>query len=143
MSSKSGRAQLNLQLIGSNGKKLKVTSNFRKADQAIGIILGRILPPMVQNVKARLGRGEVVQFGQIELSATSITWKGTPIPVSDVASAELAGSNLRVKRQGKWLAAISIRSDKVPNVSVFLEALESLAPQVKPTGIDPLARVRI
>jgi uncharacterized protein DUF6585 len=143
MSSKSGRAQLNLQLIGSNGKKLKVTSNFRNADRAIGIILGRILPPMVQKVKARLGCGETVPFGQIGLSATSITWKGTSIPVSDVASAELAGSNLRVKRQGKWLATISIRSDKVPNVLVFLEALESLAPQVKSTGIDPLARVRM
>jgi hypothetical protein len=31
----------------------------------------------------------------------------------------------------------------VPNVLVFLEALESLAPQVKPAGIDPLARVRM
>ena len=143
MSSKSGRAQLNLQLIGNSGKKLKVTSNFRNADQAIGIILGRILPPMVQNMKARLGRGETVRFGPIGLSAANITWKGASIPVSDVVSAELSGSNLRVKRQGKWLAAISIRSDKVPNVLAFLEVLESLAPQVKATGIDPLARVRL
>jgi len=55
----------------------------------------------------------------------------------------LVGTNLRVKRQGKWLSVISVRSDKVPNVLVFLEVLESLAPQVKSTGIDPLARVRV
>jgi len=29
----------------------------------------------------------------------------------------------------------------VPDVLVFLEALESLAPQIKSTEIDPLARV--
>ena len=52
-------------------------------------------------------------------------------------------SNLVVKRQGKWVSAISVRSDKVPNVLVFLEALESLAPQVKSTAVDPLARVRL
>jgi len=39
--------------------------------------------------------------------------------------------------------AISLRSDKVPDVLVFLETLESVAPQIKSTGIDPLARVRM
>jgi hypothetical protein len=52
-------------------------------------------------------------------------------------------SNLQIKRQGKWCSAISVRSDKVPDVLVFLEVLESLAPQTKSTGIDPLARVRM
>jgi len=52
-------------------------------------------------------------------------------------------SNLQIQRQGKWLAAISVRSDKVADVLVFLETLESLAPQMKSTGIDPLARVRM
>src|SRR5262249_53081623 len=42
-SSRSGRAQLTLELIGNDRKKLKVTSNFRNADEAIGIILGRIM----------------------------------------------------------------------------------------------------
>ncbi|HET6177630.1 MAG TPA: DUF6585 family protein [Candidatus Sulfotelmatobacter sp.] len=143
MSSKSGRAQLTLELVGNDGKKLKVTSNFRNADEAIGIILARILPPMVQSVTARLQRGETVQFGGIGLSATAVTWKNSSIPVSDITKAEIAGTNLQLKRQGKWLTAISVRSEKVPNVLVFLEALESLAPQLKSTGIDPLARVRV
>jgi hypothetical protein len=142
-SGKAGRAQLSLELIGQDRKTLKVTSNFQNASEAIGIILGRILPPMVQKVKARLQRGETGQFGGIGLSATTVTWKGNSIPVSEISKAEIVGTNLQVKRRGKWLSAISVRSDKVPDVLVFLEVLESLAPQVKATGIDPLARVRM
>ena len=142
MSSKSKGAQLTLELKASDGKTLKVTSIFRNASEAIGMILGRILPPMVQAVKARLQRGETVPFGPVGLSATAITWKGKTIPVSQIARAEIAGTNLRIKQQGKWLAALSVRSDKVPNVLVFLDVLESLAPQIRSAGIDPLARVR-
>ena len=84
-----------------------------------------------------------MQFGGIGLSATAITWKGTSVPVSEVTKAELVRSNLKIKRHGKWGSAISVRSDKVPDVLVLLEVLESLAPQTKATGIDPLARVRM
>ena len=143
MSSKSSRAQLSLELIGQDRKKLKVTSSFQKAEEAIGIILSRILPPMVQNTKAKVQRGETVQFGGIGLSAAAVSWKGSSIPVSEITKAELVRSNLQIKRSGKWLNAISVRSDKVPDVLVFLEVLESIAPQVKSTGIDPLARVRM
>src|SRR5207253_6042477 len=143
MSNKSGRVQLTLTLIGSDGKKLKVTSNFRNASEAIGMILGKILPPKVQSVKVRLQRGETVRFGGIGLSSTAVSWKNNSLPVSEITKAELVRGNLQIKRQGKWLSAISVRSDKVPDVLAFFEVLESLAPQVKSTGIDPLARVRM
>jgi len=142
-SGKAGRAQLSLELLSGDAKKLKVTSTFRHAADAIGLILARVLPPIVQNVKTRLQRGETVRFGSLGLSATTVMWKNQSIPVSEVTKAELLRTNLIVKRQGKWLAAISVRSDKIPNVLVFLEVLESLAPQVKATGVDPLARVRM
>jgi hypothetical protein len=142
-SSKSGRAQLSLELISGDGKKLKITSIFHNASEAIGLILARLNPPMVQSVKTRIQRGETIQFGGIGLSATVVTWKSQSIPVTQITKAELVRTNLMVKREGKWMAAISVRSDKVPNVLVFLEVLESLAPQVKSTGIDPLARVRM
>lgn len=142
-SKKSGRAHLTLTLISRDGKKLKVTSNYRNADEAIGIILSRLMPPMVQNVKNRIQRGETVQFGGLGLSATAVTWKGNSIPVSEITKAELAGTNLQIKRNGKWLSAVSVKSNKVPDVLVFLEVLESLAPQIKSTGVDPLARVRM
>ena len=143
MSNKSGRVQLTLTLISNDGKKLKVTSNFRNVSEAIGMILGKILPPKVQSVKARLQRGETVRFGGIGLSATAVSWKNNSIPVSEITKAELVRGNLQIKRQGKWLSAISVRSDKVPDVLAFFEVLESLAPQVNSTGIDPLARVRM
>lgn len=142
-SKKSGRAHLTLTLISRDSQKLKVTSNYRNADEAIGIILGRVMPPMVQNVKSKIQRGETVQFGGLGLSATTVTWKGSSIPVSEITKAELAGANLQIKRSGKWLSAVSVKSNKVPDVLVFLEVLESLAPQIKSTGVDPLARVRM
>src|SRR5246127_3458357 len=104
-SKKSARAHLTLELIGQDRKKLKVTSNFQNADEAIGIILGRLLPSMVQNVKGRIQRGETVQFDGLGLSATAVAWKGTSVPVTDITKAELVGSNLQIKRQGKWLSA--------------------------------------
>ena len=143
MSSKSGRASLILELIGQDRKKLKVTSRVQNGDEAIGIILGRIMPPMVEKVKARLQRGETVQFGGIGLNATMITWKGASIPLAEITKGGLVRSNLQLKRGGKWLSAVNVRSDKVPDVLVFLEVLESLAPQIKSSGIDPLARVRM
>jgi hypothetical protein len=98
---------------------------------------------MVQNVKSRVQRGETVPFGGLGLSATAVTWKGNSIPVSEITQAELAGTNLQIKRSGKWLSAVNVKSNKVPDVLVFLEVLESLAPQIKSTGVDPLARVRM
>ena len=72
---KSSRANLTLELIGHDRKKLKVTSNYRRADEAIGIILGRLMPPIVQSGKSRIQRGETVQFGPLGLSATAVEWK--------------------------------------------------------------------
>lgn len=142
-SKKSSRAHLTLTLVSRDSKKLKITSNYRNADEAIGIILGRLMPPTVQNIKAKVQRGETVQFGGLGLSATAVMWKGNSIPVSEITKAELAGANLQIKRSGKWLSAVSVKSNKVPDVLVFLEVLESLAPQIKSTGVDPLARVRV
>lgn len=142
-SRKSGRAYLTLTLIDQDRKKLKITSNYRNADEAIGIILSRLMPAMVQRVKSRVQRGENVQFGGLGLSATAVTWKGNSIPVSEIIKAELAGTSLQIKRSGKWLSAVNVKSNKVPDVLVFLEVLESLAPQIKSTGVDPLARVRM
>jgi hypothetical protein len=143
-SSKSSSVNLVLTLIGSDGKRLKVTSNFQKAKEAIGIVFGKVLPPMVAAARTKIQHGETVAFGDLALTVTNVTWKGgPPIPVSEITGAEIAGTNLRLKRAGKWLSAVTVRSDKIPNVLVFLEVLESVAPQSRSVEIDPLARVRI
>jgi hypothetical protein len=140
----SSKANLKLTLISNENRRLKVTSNFKNAREAVGIIFGKILPPMVMSVNSRLQRGESVAFGPLKLSATTLQWKTQPpILVTDIASAEITGSYLRIKRTGKWLSVVKVASDKVPDVLVFLEVLERLAPQLKPTTIDPLARVRV
>jgi Bacterial PH domain len=141
---KTSPLHLSLTLVSNDGRRLKVSSNFRKAKEAVGIIFNRILPQMVTTVRARMQRGETVNFGPIALSASSLVWKKQPpIFLGDLSSAEIIGSRLRIKRTGKWTSVVSVRSDKVPDVLVFMEVLETLAPQLKSSGIDPLARVRL
>jgi hypothetical protein len=141
---KSSAVNLTLTLVSREGTRLKVNSNFKKVKEAAGIILGRILPPMVAAARTKVQRGETVLFGSLALSAANLVWKNQPpIPLAELTRAEIAGTNLKIKRTGKWTSAISVRSDKVPDVLVFLEVLESVAPQLKSSEIDPLARVRL
>ena len=136
---------LELTLMASDGKRLKVTSSFKQAKEAVGVIFGRILPPRVAEVRARVQRGESVHFGELALSSVNLTWKKqTPVLLRDLASAQIVGTNLVIKRQGKrWGSVVNVRSSKVPDVLVFLEVLEGQAPQLKSNEIDPLARIRL
>jgi hypothetical protein len=141
---KTSPVNLDLTLISSEGKRLKVNSTFRQAKEAVGIIFGRVLPPMVAAVRARVQRGETVSFGPLALSAINLTWKTQPpVLLRDLSSAQIVGTHLRIKRQNKWGNVVSVRSNKVPNVLVFMEVLETLAPQLKSTEVDPLARIRL
>jgi Family of unknown function (DUF6585) len=141
---KSSAVNLTLTLISSDGQRIRITSNFQRAKEAAGVILGRILPPMVSAARSKLQRGETLSFGQLGLSATSVKWKQqAPIPLAQLSSAEIVGTDLRLKRPGKWMSAVRVRSDKIPNVLVFLELVESLAPQLKRDEVGPLAGVRI
>lgn len=127
---KSKPVNLTLQVIGSNKNKLTITSNFRNAKDAIDIVLGRVLPPMVTDVRSRIERGESVQFGQLMLSKSEVIWKGTTvIPIVEIEQVENDGGTLRVKKLGKRRDAVSVRADKVPNVLVFLEVLEPVLSQ--------------
>jgi hypothetical protein len=143
--SKTQKANLLLRVVSIDGRQIKITSNFRDAKEAIGTILGRISPAMVSEARAKIEHGATVQFGPLALSKTDLSWKAgsSSLPLTEIQSAEIVGSKLRVKRKGKMMAAFSSRSDKVPNVLVFLEVLDSLAPQLRSGTIDPLARVRL
>lgn len=138
------RIKLRLTVLADDGKKIKITANYRYAREAIGIVLGRLLPRMVASARGRINRGETVLFGQLALSSTHVAWKTrSPVPIAAITRAEIVGRNLQLKCSGKWTSAIKVRSDAVPNVLVFLEVLETIAPQLRPTRIDPLARVRL
>jgi hypothetical protein len=138
------RIKLRLIVLAGDGRKIKITTGYRNAREAIGIVLGRILPPMVTSVRSRVERGETVFFGELALSASGVTWKTrAPVPLAEITRAEIVGRNLKIKCSGKWTSALKVRSDAIPNVLVFLEVLEAMAPQLRPTRIDPLARVQL
>lgn len=141
--SKKSNGHVTFRVIGLDGKQIKITSNFADANDAISMVLERTMPELVKKLRARIERGETVAFGPVSLNKTAIRWKEKePIPLAQLKSAELAGASLAIKREGKWLSAISVRSDKVPNVLALLEVLDALAPQLKGKGFNPLARVR-
>ncbi len=133
-----------LQLIGQDGTKLWVTtSSFKKAYDAIGTILSKVhdlLRPRVENEIASSG----ATFGPIRLSAREVQWKTKePVPLSELAYAEIAGQMLQIKKSGKFLSLVSVRSNKVPNVLLLLEQLTRLGVGAgRASKVDPLAHVR-
>lgn len=140
-----GRRGVNLffTLIANDGRKLKIDSNFKNADEAIGQILARIHPALQQKVDQTIDRGGAV-FGNVKLSRRTIQWKNKEaLALSDITTAEIRSSKLSIRRKGKMLDAISAPSHKVPNVLLLLENMEQLGvAKSDAPKIDPLARVR-
>jgi len=50
---------------------------------------------------------------------------------------EIAGMKLRVRKKGKKLSLVSVRSDKVPNVLLFVEIVKKLGVD---TDVAPFGR---
>ncbi len=142
-----GRAattNLYLTLVGEDGTRIAVSSFFKNAYDAVGTILGALHPLMRVKVDSEVGSTGAV-FGPVRLSARELQWKQKePVPLTELMSADIAGQNLRIRRKGKMLSLVTVRSDKVPNVLLLLETMERLG--VGATGmpvVDPLARVRM
>jgi hypothetical protein len=134
---------LDFTLISNDDRKVKISSNFRDADQAIGKILGAIHPAIQKRVDEQLDAGGAV-FGNVRLSRRTLQWKEKePFPLSEITRAELNGQKLSIRRKDKLFDAVSTPSHKVPNVLLLLETMEKLgvAKSGVPT-VDPLARVR-
>ncbi len=138
------RVRLRLTIFSNEGKRIKINSSVHQAREAIGIVLGQTVPRMVDDATARIQRGETVNFGPISLSLSGIAWKSQfPVAISEISRAEIVGRQLRIKTSQGWRSFIRVRTDRVPNVLVMLDILESIAPRLKPPRIDPLARVRL
>jgi hypothetical protein len=107
--SKTKGANITFCVIGNDGKQIKITSSYQNCKEAISAVLERTMPPLVASLRTRIERGETVKFGSLSLSKTTIAWKSkSPIPLSELKSAELAGSNLSIKRNGKWMTAFTM-----------------------------------
>lgn len=128
-----------LQLVGQDGTKLWVTSSFKGAYEAIGTILTKLheqLRPQITREIAATGS----EFGPLRLSARELKWKAKdPVLLAELEYAELVSSNLLIKKRGKFLSIVSVRSDKVPNVLLLLEEMKKLGVGAKhPNQVDPL-----
>lgn len=132
-----------LAVIARDGRKIQITSNYKRAGDAIGVILAKVQPPILAEARRRVDSGDTALFGPISVSRAGVAWKKKePIPFPDLSRAEIHGQYLQLRRRGKMLSVARVRSDRVPNVLVFLELLEGLgvgAGEIQ--GIDPLARI--
>ena len=114
-----------LTLIANDGRKLSIGSSFRDSYEAIGAIVNRVHERLRPNVEKSLAAGAM--FGPLRLSTRSVQFKQKdPIPLQELVRAELRGQQLDIKKQGKLLSAVNIRSDKVPNVLLFVETMDKL-----------------
>jgi Family of unknown function (DUF6585) len=132
-------------VIARDGRRILVTSNTRHAAEAIGVVLGKVQPPILAEARRRVGAGDSASFGALSVSREGVSWKGKPpVPFAELSAARIVGQYLRLRRKGKLFDLVKVRSDKIPNVLVFLELIESLgvgAGEIQ--GIDPLARVQV
>ena len=135
---------LYLTLVDEGGRKMMVTSSFKDAYDAVGMILGALHQAMRPAVDAGVASTGAT-FGPLRLTARELQWKQKdPVPLGELMNAEITGQTLRIRKQGKMLSLVAVRSDKVPNVLLLLETMEKLG--VGATGtpqVDPLARVRL
>ena len=141
---KSSTVSQKLTLIGQDGSKIKITSNFSNAKEAISIILGKIVPPLVADMKRRIQNGEIIQFGSVSVSLAGVRWKSKDaVAFSDIKKAEIAGQMLRIGKQGKWLDYVAVRCHKVPDVVALLEVIKTFTPVQSAGVLDPLEHVRV
>ena len=135
---------LYLTLIAEDGKRLAVNSFFKNAYEAVGLILGALHDRMRAKVETDIHSTGAV-FGPLRLTARDLQWKkNDPVPLAELQNAEITGQTLRIRKKGKMLSLVAVRSDKVPNVLLLLENMEKLG--VGASGmpvVDPLARVRV
>jgi hypothetical protein len=121
----SGRS-IFLTLIGEDGVKIPLTSALKGAAVAVATIVATLHDRMRPKVQSEIG-STGARFGPLRLSTRELQWKQRdPVPLSELSKVEIAGTKLRVRKKGKMLSFVSVRSDKVPNVLLFLEMMKKL-----------------
>jgi hypothetical protein len=119
--------QESLTVISSDGAKVKLTSNYKGVEFAIGDVHRAVNMRLLEDARRRVRQGETVVFGNVGVSSAGVSWKGkAPISYAEIVSIELEAGNLKVKQQGKWIAPVSVAAQKVPNVFVALDLMKEL-----------------
>jgi hypothetical protein len=137
--SDSSQKQLTLKVVTGDKRKISLTSNFKDVDDAIRIILGKVNPRFYADAAKELQYKGSVQFGDVTVTQEGVQWKKKDlIPYTKFKKFMIDGNNLRLQAEGKWLDAISVNCEKVPNVFVLIDLVNSTRNGGKP-AIDPIA----
>jgi hypothetical protein len=123
-----------LSLYDRDGRPVRITSAYRKADEAIAAAVARISPRIVDAARARLRAGNTVQLGPMRLATHELAWAGKdPIAIATVEKADLlvAGGKtmFRVMKHGKVWPYATIDTSRFPT-PVAIELLRELGIEV-------------
>ena len=61
-----------LSLDATDGRRVTITSGFRRADEAIRTILGRIQGPILESARRELASGATVELGPVQISKDGV-----------------------------------------------------------------------
>lgn len=112
-----------LKVIGAQGS-ITLSNYFKNVRGGIRTALEQVNPPMLTAMRKQLDQGQEVLFGSLSLNQQGICWKRKRVAFAEIESAKILGREFRVKQSGKWLDAIAVPSQKIPNVFVAIDLIE-------------------
>ena len=117
-----------LRLRAANGRELRITSAFARADEAIAASLRQVRPRLEAAARSALAAGKPIEAGQLVLTRESLRWKQQePLPIGEIEQAEIFSSGgttlLRLLKKGKAWRYASIDTRKLPLVPLLLDLL--------------------
>ena len=105
---------------------VKLSSNIGKIEELIRDVLSNVNPRLKIEAERAISSGQEATFGKFALSQLGVRWKGKePIPYGSLVKCAIAGQNLRLKAEGKWLDNVSVNTKKIPNLFVMLDLIEA------------------
>lgn len=114
-----------LEVVSSTAK-IKLTSNMKDVEEVIRMVLEHVNPRLLKQAEAALSSGMPLEFGPLSLTLQGVVWKKKdPIPYTSVVKCVIEGANLKLKSEGKWLNDVSVAANKLPNVFVAIQMIES------------------
>jgi hypothetical protein len=121
-SSKKGTQEL--KVISRQNTKITLSNYFKNVREAIRTVLDRVNPVFLDSARTELRQGKEVSFGDVVLTSFGIKFKKKQIAYADIEYAKITGREFRVKQSGKWLDAIVVPSQKIPNVFIALDLIQ-------------------
>ena len=123
-SSKKGTQEL--KIVGKNKTSITLSNYFVNVREAIRTTLDRVNPVIMEQTRSQLRQGKEVRFGDLVIASSGVTFKKKRLAYSEMESVKVSGREFRVKQTGKWLDAVVVPSQKIPNIFVAIDLIEEL-----------------